>query len=86
MLYTIFQASEASISKEEEYFPNLKHLSEVVLKKRILKSFLCISLVQIQNPWGWANLDPEAFKKLDKGQQGCYIPSFKHLRQVFLKK
>ena len=41
MLNTKFQASEPSGSEEEvfEYFSNFKHLSQVVLKKKISEYF-----------------------------------------------
>ena len=62
----------------------------VVLKKKTFEYVLCISTVKTLDPLVQGHLGPWdlCFNKLGKGPQGmqCYIPNFKHLSKVVLKK
>ena len=71
------------------YIPNFKHLSHVVLKKKIfLIYFYKFLWFKPRTPWRVAILDPGTFvwTNLVKGHQKCNIQNFKHLSQAVLEK
>ena len=68
----------------------LQHLSQVILKKKILNIFLCISMFHTQDPQRQIHIGPRNFNlnKLGKGLlcNAIYIYQISSLSQVVLLK
>ena len=71
------------------YIPNFKHLSQTVLKKKIFEYFsMYFYGLNLGRPAAgpfW-NLGPSFEQTWYRTTRQCYIPNFKHLSQVVLKK
>ena len=71
------------------YIPNFKHLSQVVLKKKIYKYFYMYFYGSNLGPPGQSpswTLGPSFELTWYRCTRQCYIPNFKHLGWVVLKK
>ena len=71
------------------YIPNFKHLSQVVLKKKILEYFSMyfygLNLSPTSKGQSWTQ-EPPFEQTWKKTTRQCYILNFRHLSQVVLMK